>query len=99
MCPLPAAAGFAAPGGTPSVTQTLPSLSTWMPCGKMNIPAPKLLTSLPVSSNFRTAGRFDPAQLFAPHRSATQIDLPSGAISTALVAPNLLSFDTDLEDH
>src|SRR5262245_28188496 len=36
-------------------------------------------------------GRFDPTQVFAPHLSATQMDLPSGSISTALVAPHALS--------
>src|SRR5262245_1134624 len=61
-----------------------------MPCGKMNIPSPKLLTSLPDESNLRMAGRFDPTQLFAPHLSPTQMDLPSGSISTALVAPHVL---------
>src|SRR5215510_14604611 len=91
MCPLPAIFGsFAPPGGTPSVTQTFPSLSTCMPCGKMNMPAPKLLTRFPFSSNLRTTGRDEPAQEFAPHRSATQMDLPSGAISTALVDPQFL---------
>src|SRR5262245_58256979 len=55
----------------------------------MNIPSPKLLTSLPDASNLSTTGRFDPAQVFAPHLSATQIDLPSRSISTALVAPHV----------
>src|SRR5262249_21266003 len=61
-----------------------------MPCGNTNIPSPKLLTSLPDASNLRTVGRFDPTQVFAPHLSATQMDLPSGSISTALVAPHVL---------
>src|SRR5215831_12030995 len=56
----------------------------------MNILSPKLLTSLPDASNLRMVGRFDPAQVFAPHLSATQMDLPSGSISTALVAPPAL---------
>src|SRR5262245_29154820 len=56
----------------------------------MNIPSPKLFTSLPDASNLSTTGRFDPAQVFAPHLSATQMDLPSRSISTALVAPHVL---------
>src|SRR5262249_22655018 len=60
------------------------------PCGKINIPAPKLFTSFPDESNLRIVGRFEPAQVFAPHLSATQMDLPSGSISTALVAPHVL---------
>src|SRR5215470_2164737 len=56
----------------------------------MNIPSPKLLMSLPDASNLRTVGRFDPTQVFAPHLSATQMDLPSGSMSTALVAPHVL---------
>ena len=78
----------------PSVTQMLPSRSTWMPCGNTIMPAPKLLTSLPAESNFRTdRGRHlrpwrRSQQLFAvPQRSATQTDLPSLSISTALVEP------------
>src|SRR5262249_2603026 len=90
MWPFPAAASAAAPGGIPSVTQTFPCLSTWIPCAKMNIPSPKLFTSLPVASNLSTTGSFDPAQVFAPHLSATQMDLPSRSISTALVDPHVL---------
>src|SRR5262249_10527436 len=70
--------------------QTFPSLSTWMPCGNTNMPSPKLFTSLPDASNLRTVGKFEPEQVFAPHLSATQMDLPSGSISTALVAPHVL---------
>src|SRR6185503_3251621 len=54
----------------PSVTQTLPSRSTWMPCGKPNCPRPKLASSLPLlRSNLRIGSTFEPAQLFAPQRS------------------------------
>src|SRR3954469_14158489 len=66
-----------------------------MPCGKISRPAPKLLTSLPVESNLSTVGRSDilpvarSAHLFAPQRSATQIDLPSLSMSTALVDPHV----------
>src|SRR5262245_34965249 len=90
MCPLPAAVSAAAPRGIVSVTQMLPCLSTWMPCGNTNIPSPKLFNSLPDASNLNTVGSFDPTQVFAPHLSATQMDLPSRSISTALVAPHVL---------
>src|SRR5258706_6153824 len=56
----------------------------------MNMPSPKLFTNLPEESNLRMVGRFEPAHVFAPHRSATHMDLPSGSISTALVAPHVL---------
>src|SRR5262245_45353357 len=66
-----------------------------MPCGNTNMPAPKLRTSLPDSSNFKTtsSGENVPAarsvrQLLAPQRSATQMDLPSLSMSTALVEPH-----------
>src|ERR1700728_607090 len=77
------------PFAWPSVTQILPSLSTQMPCGKRNIPSPKLLTSFPEASNFRIGGSFFPSQVFAPQRSATQTLLPSRSISTALVDPHV----------
>src|SRR5262245_32892799 len=70
-----------------SVTQTLPSRSTSMPCGKTNLPAPKLLTSLPDGSNSNTESMFDPSHVLAPHRSATHT-LPFGATSMALVDPH-----------
>src|SRR5712692_10777735 len=60
-----------------------------MPWGKTNIPAPKLVLSRPDSSNSRTTGRLEPAQVFAPHLSATQMDFPSRSTSTALVAPQV----------
>src|SRR5260221_1039952 len=93
------AAGSGAPGvapragrgllSWPSVTQMLPSVSTCMPCGKMIRPEPKLLTSFPDSSNFRTGSSVEPRQVFAPQRSPTQIDVPSRSTSTALVAPHV----------
>jgi hypothetical protein len=55
----------------------------------MNIPAPNDFTSVPVESNFRIGGRSEPAQLFAPQRSATQMLVPSLSISTALVDPHV----------
>ena len=72
----------------PSVTHTLPSRSTKMPCGKISSPAPKLFTSFPDASNFRIEGRLEPAQEFVPQRSATQMLRPSLSISTALVDPH-----------
>src|SRR5215471_16757601 len=75
----------------PSVTQILPSLSTQIPCGKINMPEPKLLTRLPEGSNLSTGSSVLPAQLLAPHRSATQMLLPSRSISTALVDPHILA--------
>src|SRR6185437_1661310 len=72
----------------PSVIQTLSSLSTAMPCGKRNMPDPKLFTSFPVASKCRMGSSVLPPQLFAPHRSPTQPLLPSRSISTALVEPH-----------
>jgi hypothetical protein len=66
-----------------------------MPCGKISMPWPKLATSLPLVSNFRMDGSCDiwpvvrSRQLFAPQRSATQIERPSGSMSTALVEPQV----------
>src|SRR5882672_11143882 len=73
---------------TASVTQIFSSASTKMPCGKANIPLPKLLTSLPEASNFRIGSRFEPTQVFEPQRSTAQTLLPSGAISTPAVEPH-----------
>ncbi len=66
-----------------------------MPCGKTATPVPKLWTSLPDSSNLSTTGSGDiwplalSQQVLAPQRSATQIDLPSLSMSTALVEPQV----------
>jgi hypothetical protein len=60
-----------------------------MPCGNTIKPLPKLRTSVPEASNFSTVSRSDPRQVFAPQRSATQIDRPSRSISTALVEPQV----------
>ena len=46
-------------------------------------------SSAPVESNLRTGSRLEPAQLLAPHRSATQMLTPSRSISTALVEPQV----------
>src|SRR5450759_1308764 len=45
------AAAATASSAAASVAHTLPSRSTCNPCGQMNIPAPKLLTTLPFGSN------------------------------------------------
>ena len=63
-----------------------------MPCGNRNRPSPKLLTSFPEASNFITTGSFEPAQLFAPHRSAIQIERPSMSGSTVLIDPQSAAF-------
>ena len=54
-----------------------------------NNPPPKLLRSLPDSSNSRIGSTVLPAQELAPHRSATQM-CPLESISTALVEPMIL---------
>src|SRR5882672_5179499 len=86
-----------------STTHTLPSRSTYILCGKMNIPAPKLFRRLPDESKLRTGGRVEPAQLsywngeapggtsgFAPQRFATHTDSPSLSIATPFSAPHVL---------
>src|SRR5712691_11618184 len=86
-----------------STTHTLPSRSTYILCGKTNMPAPKDFRRLPDESNLSTAGTDEPAQLsyvngetpggtsgFAPHRSATQTDSPSLSIATPFSAPHFL---------
>ena len=65
----------------------------YIPCGKMNMPAPKLLTIWPDSSNFMITSTFEIVpvcafkQEFAPQRSATHRLLPSLSMATALVDP------------
>src|SRR5215510_4710288 len=72
-----------------SVTHTLPSLSTCMPWGNTNKPAPNHFTALPDRSNLKIGARFDSAQLRSPHLSKTQM-LPSRSTSTADVDPHFL---------
>src|SRR6266511_4960923 len=66
-----------------------------MPCGKTNIPAPKLLTSLPDASKWKTVSNFDISPFVASQhelalqRSATQMVRPSLSMSTALVEPHV----------
>src|SRR5471030_894680 len=55
----------------------------------MNMPAPKLLSSLPDGSNSRTGARSEPPHELTPHLSATQM-WPPGATNTALVDPMVL---------
>src|SRR5882762_2128737 len=105
--PLPIASGFffSSRSFAPriSTTHTLPSRSTYILWGKMNMPAPKLFRRLPDESNLSTGGTDEPAQLsyvngetpggtsgFAPHRSATHTDSPSLSIATPFSAPHFL---------
>src|SRR6516165_10575226 len=53
------------------------------------MPPPKLFTSVPDWSNLRIGGSILPAQVLAPHRSATQMLVPSRSTSTALVDPHI----------
>src|SRR6266513_5451523 len=86
-----------------STTHTLLSRSTYILCGKTNIPEPKLLRRFPDESNLSTGGSEEPAQLsywngdapggtsgFALQRSATQTDSPSLSIATPFSAPHFL---------
>src|SRR6266478_9795434 len=50
------------------------------------MPSPKLFRSFPDESNSRMGGRFEPAQVFAPHLSATHM-LPWRSTSTPAVDP------------
>ena len=70
-----------------SVTQTLPSWSTSIPCGHAIRPAPKLRSRFPSLSKSRMGSTSESTQVFRPQRSATQM-FPSGAISMALVEPH-----------
>src|SRR3954447_16227176 len=73
-----------------SLTYTLPSRSTPRPCGKLNVPAPKLVRNLPAGSNFMIGATFELAQLFAPQRSKIHTLLPSRSTSTPIGAPIFL---------
>src|SRR5262249_30202369 len=85
----------------PSVTQTLPARSTWMPWGRVNRPAPKLFNSWPLASNFMIGasgeqsqangwpGLNDDGGAKAPQRSATHTLMPSGSMSTPPVEPQV----------
>src|SRR5580704_14975621 len=60
-----------------------------MPCGKTNIPAPRLFRRLPERSNSRIGARFESAQLLAPHLSKTH-KLPLGSMEIVFVEPMVL---------
>ena len=53
------------------------------------MPSPNDFTRLPLASNLRIAGRFEPVHEFCWQRSATQMLTPSLSISTALVDPHV----------
>src|SRR6185436_14894802 len=74
-----------------SATHTFPSRSTWIPWGHTNIPPPKLLISLPDSSNLWTGFALVPRQPGAvpgEHRSVAHTDLPSLSMATPLEPPH-----------
>src|SRR6476661_7934155 len=62
-----------------------------MPCGETSRPAPKLFRSLPDESNLRIGSTVGESRhaLLPPHRSATQMLLPSLSMSTALSDPHI----------
>src|SRR4029079_12102505 len=62
-----------------------------MPCGETTLPAPKLFRSLPDESNLRIGSTVGESRhaLLPPHRSATQMLLPSLSMSTALSDPHV----------
>ena len=85
---------------TASVTQTLPSRSTSMPCGQMNMPPPKLFTTLPSGPNCTIGSVFE-SRHSSPnrarssrrsHRTTAQMCRPSGSIATLPAAPIGLPF-------
>jgi hypothetical protein len=78
-------------GARASLTHTLPSRSTWMPCGHTNMPAPKLRTSFPLSSNRCTGLALVPRQpgvVPGEQRSTAQTDLPSRSMATPFEPPH-----------
>src|SRR3954471_16597446 len=85
-----------------STTQTLPSRSWWILCGKTKRPAPKLLSILAFFSSWWTGAQLEPAQVsngnadwpggtsgLAPQRSTTQRERPSLSTATPFSAPHL----------
>src|SRR5215472_5283901 len=77
-------------GARESATHTLPSRSTWMPCGHTNSPPPKLRISLPDSSNKWTELAFvprHPGVVPDEQRSVAHTDLPSRSMATPLEPP------------
>ena len=65
---LPSASNFTTWCPRWSATQTLPSTSTSMPCGKSNSPGPQLARSRPDGSSFSTAGSVRPVHEFCRQR-------------------------------
>src|SRR5215470_10848838 len=76
---------------TVSDTQTLPSRSTWKPCGSFTVPAPNLVCKLPLASNFMIGSSVEPRQFCAAQRSNVHRLLPSGSISIPMVEPHFRS--------
>ena len=72
-----------------STTQTLPCLSTSIPCGHRISPAPKLATTLPAGSSLTIGFTSEPAHELVPQRSPAQTCLPSASTWTALTDPHL----------
>src|SRR6267142_5802674 len=86
--PLPTTRGssFFTPGpDTASVTQMLPSLPTYNPCGQTIVPAPQLLRYLPDLSILMMGSWFDEAHSRPPHRVRT-IRLPSEVSSVPITS-------------
>ena len=79
VCPRPEAVGLSPRSArlTASATQTLPSLSTSMPCGQWMSPPPKARTTLPFASSLTIGSRSDSAHELTPQRSPAQMCTPS----------------------
>src|SRR6478672_7065897 len=77
------------PSATVSETHTLPSRSTWKPCGSLTVPLPNLICILPLGSNFMIGSSVEPRQLLAAQRSKVHRLLPSGSISMPMVEPQV----------
>jgi len=76
------------PSATPASTiQTLSASSTMTPCGKTNMPAPKLWSSRPCGSNWRIGSTSESRHVFAPQRSKSQM-LPRESTSIAWTSPS-----------
>src|SRR6266700_1902579 len=69
-----------------SAAQTLPSLSTPMPCALANCPAPKLPIDLPSGPRWKIGDALDFEQPSSPQRSNIQM-LSFESTVTALVGP------------
>ena len=66
-----------------------PPRSTWMPCGKMNMPAREARGEAAGRVEHEHGGQARAGAGVRAAPLATQMDLPSRAISTALVAPHV----------